>query len=63
MPDVTGSHENCIFGVSDGYDIRDKITYVEGGTSLNNQQLMSKMTVGYTDPTTNTPVWGYKGNY
>ena len=58
VPDVTGNHNNCIFGVNDGYDIRDKITYVEGGTSLSNQQMMSKVMVGYTDPTTNTPVWG-----
>ena len=37
VPDVTGNHSNCIFGVNDGYDIRDKITYIEGGTSLNKQ--------------------------
>ena len=58
MPDVTGNHANCIFGVNDGYEIRDKITYVEGGTSLSNQQSLSKMMISYTDPETNTPVWG-----
>ena len=58
VPDVTGNHANCIFGVNDGYEIRNKITYVEGGTSLSNQQQSSAMMGGYTDPTTNTPVWG-----
>jgi len=58
VPDVTGNHNNCIFGVNDGYDIRNKITYVEGGTSLSNQQMLSKMMISYTDPDTNTPVWG-----
>lgn len=58
VPDVTGNHSNCIFGVNDGYDIRDKITYIEGGTSLNKQLMESKMVIGYTDPDTNTPVWG-----
>jgi len=58
VPDVTGNHNNCIFGVNDGYEIRNKITYVEGGTSLSNQQLMSKMMISYIDPDTNTPVWG-----
>ena len=58
VPDVTGNHNNCIFGVNDGYDIRNKITYIEGGTSLSKQQLSSKMMISYTDPTTNSPVWG-----
>lgn len=58
VPEVTGNHANCIFGVNDGYDIRNKITYVEGGTSLSKQQLKSTMVGSYTDPTTNTPVWG-----
>jgi len=58
VPDVTGNHSNCIFGVNDGYDIRNKITYVEGGTSLAKQESLSKMMISYTDPDTNTPVWG-----
>jgi len=58
VPDVTGNHANCIFGVNDGYEIRNKITYVEGGTSLAKQQSLSKMMISYTDPDTNTPVWG-----
>jgi len=58
VPDVTGSHNNCIFGVNDGYQIRNKITYVEGGTSLSNQEMMSKLMISYTDSDTNTPVWG-----
>ena len=35
VPDVTGSHLNCIFGVNDGYDIKRKLEYVLGQTTLN----------------------------
>lgn len=58
VPDVTGNHSNCIFGVSDGYEIRNKITYIEGGNTISNQSETSSMVIGYTDETTNTTVWG-----
>tara|TARA_R100000664_G_scaffold34130_1_gene54222 strand:+ start:15970 stop:17646 length:1677 start_codon:yes stop_codon:yes gene_type:complete len=35
VPDVTGSHLNCIFEVNDGYEQKDKIIYIEDNSSLN----------------------------
>ena len=45
VPDVTGSHLNCIFGVNDGYQIKDKITYIEGASDFATQN--TQMMVGY----------------
>lgn len=47
VPGVTGSHLNCIFGVNDGYDIEDKVTYVEGASDLLTQT--SQMMLGYKE--------------
>jgi len=47
VPDVTGAHLNCIFGVNDGYEIKDKIQWVEGGQSLLRQQQQAEMVFGY----------------
>ena len=33
VPDVTGEHLNCIFGVNEGYDIKRKLEYVLGQAS------------------------------
>jgi hypothetical protein len=41
VPDVTGSHLNCIFGVNDGYDIKRKLEYVLGQTTLNQTALQT----------------------
>lgn len=58
VPDVTGSHLNCIFGVNDGYELRDKITWVEGGGQvLKSQQDAAQMYVGYTNPGTGEQDW------
>ena len=58
VPDVTGSHLNCIFGVNDGYELRDKITWVEGGGQvLKSQQDAAQMYVGYTNPGTGEKDW------
>tara|TARA_R110000824_G_scaffold73220_4_gene186482 strand:+ start:6035 stop:7711 length:1677 start_codon:yes stop_codon:yes gene_type:complete len=35
VPDVTGSHLNCIFEVNDGYEQKDKIIYLEDTSSIN----------------------------
>ena len=47
MPDVTGSHLNCIFGVNNGYEIKDKITYIEGASDLLTQD--NQMMFGYKE--------------
>jgi len=47
VPDVTGSHNNCIFGVSDGYTIKDKITYLPGGLNVLAKQAQSQIVFGY----------------
>jgi hypothetical protein len=47
VPDVTGSHENCIFGVNDGYTVGDKITYIEGASDLLTQR--AQMMFGYKE--------------
>ena len=47
VPGVTGSHLNCIFGVNDGYEIKDKVTYIEGASDLLTQQ--SQMMFGYKE--------------
>ena len=58
VPDVTGSHLNCIFGVNDGYELRDKITWVEGGGQvLKSQRDSAQMYVGYTNPGTGEEDW------
>jgi len=45
VPDVTGSHLNCIFGVNDGYDIESKITYIVGASDFDSQN--AQMMFGY----------------
>jgi len=58
VPDVTGSHLNCIFGVNDGYELRDKITWVEGGGQvLKSQQNNAQMYIGYTNPGSGEEDW------
>jgi len=36
VPDVTGAHNNCIFGVNSGYDVKYKLVYVMGQNSIAN---------------------------
>ena len=58
VPDVTGSHLNCIFGVNDGYELRDKITWVEGGGQvLKSQRDSAQMYIGYTNPGSGEEDW------
>ena len=58
VPDVTGSHLNCIFGVNDGYELRDKITWVEGGGQvLKSQKDSAQMYIGYTNPGSGDEDW------
>ena len=36
VPDVTGAHNNCIFGVNGGYDIKHKLEYTLGQNTIAN---------------------------
>ena len=46
VPDVTGSHLNCIFEVNDGYEQKDKIIYIEDSSSLNSTNQESSVVLG-----------------
>jgi len=51
VPDVTGSHLNCIFEVNDGYEIKDKIVYIEDNSSLNSIPREKTTVIGFKNKT------------
>jgi len=49
VPDVTGSHNNCIFGVNTGVDIQSKVRYVSTGSDnfINQEINDTQMVLGF----------------
>jgi len=50
VPDVTGAHNDCIFGVNNGFEIKYKLEYITGmGSALNKAQKQSNMAFMFLD--------------
>tara|TARA_R110000824_G_scaffold58449_2_gene158000 strand:+ start:2752 stop:4425 length:1674 start_codon:yes stop_codon:yes gene_type:complete len=50
VPDVTGAHNDCIFGVNNGFEVKYKLAYITGmGSALNQAEQESNMMFMFLD--------------